>query len=154
MASRRKEAHSSWTRKPNHGGAQSYLDAEAEVTGERRSALLKPSDLGPAGPPPMPRAERIERLSSNPRVDLIIADVYEIALSQTSKLREKALREDAEPLDPAELRALGHLGDLIAKITKAQIEREKHDEPESLSREELREALRAQLDALDAEDAG
>jgi hypothetical protein len=127
-----------------------YVEAE-----RKRRNILGPQLEGaemfrPEAPPRIPLTP-VESVSKAPHVDALVADLYTVLLSESAKLRKQVEDPKAAQLDPAGMSRLAKLVDGVKQLTKLQLEREKHDRPEDLSREEMIEALREQLEILESE---
>lgn len=122
-------------RRPAHteGDVQDYVEAHAAENPPKLSG----SDLA-VEHRPRAIAEPVVKVSRDPHVDHLAADLYSILLSQSDRLRKKS---ESEELDAADMTMLAKLVDGTVRLTKLQLEREKQDRFDALSEEDLRREL-------------
>lgn len=124
-----------FVRNPASGGGEDYVEAEEAERPKRMTG----SDLR-VEHVPRALAEQVTKVSRAPHVDHLAADLYSILLSQSAKLREKSEQDE---LDPADMAMLAKLVDGTVRLTKLQLEREKHDRFDDLDPGTLAEELEA-----------
>lgn len=122
-------------RNPPSGFGEDYIEAE----NAERPAKIRGSDIQVASVP-RPLAEPITSVSRAPHVDHLVADLYSVLLSQTARLREKSDSDDGD-LDAADMAKVAKLLDGVVRLTKLQLEREKHDRFDELDAETLAKEL-------------